>query len=69
MTINYKIVSGILAAGWAYEAYANIRNVKQLSSKVKKLADMVMYQADILDKHKVPHTAFDEIAMREIADQ
>lgn len=66
MKINYKIVSGILAAGWAYEAYANCSNAKRAYSARKKLASLINYQAGMLDKHKVPMTEFDLIAMKQL---
>ncbi len=63
---NYKVIAGIFAALYAYEAYANAQNVKFLKANIEKMAEVNKYYAAKLDEAGVPMTEFDNIAVETI---
>lgn len=76
MKINYKIVSGILAACLVYDGVVGLKNVhtiNKLKSQNKKLIELAtsyarinVYYADKLDEYAVPCDDFDRIVITDL---
>lgn len=71
MKVNWKIVSGVCTLVLVYDGVAglhNMRLVKRLRIIAEKEQARADYLADLLDKHGVQVTEFDQIVLKTIAE-
>lgn len=72
MRINWKIVSGILAATLVYDETAGVINKKKYRRAVAQrdaYQEMTHYLARIMDVRDTPFTEFDRIAVNTIMEK
>lgn len=71
MQIDFKLVSAGLATFVAVDAYVIRRQRKMLnaqSESIVKLANLNQYLLDVIERHDVPFTQFDSIALNNLME-